>query len=173
VFIHLLYLTTKNHYFCLPLEEVDRLLLLMEIQTIPQAPDYLVGLMNLYGEAIPVIDLALRIGLNHNEPYSLDTPLVLVKHGQQKAALIIDNIEGVKKVNRDQLRGEKLFEGGSPPVKATITTEQETALLLDTHRLLDIDLNSMGIQLVLDEKLLSLCHIEKELVNQSRTEAHG
>lgn len=155
--LHLLYISTKKHRFCLPLAEVERLLLLMEIQAVPQAPDYLVGLMNLYGKAVPVLDLALRIGLEHNDPYSLQTPLVLVNCGQQKTALIIDHIEGVKKITKDQLHGEKLFEGGLPPVKATINSSKGTALLLDTQRILDINLSAMGVPLVLGKELLSLC----------------
>jgi len=153
----LLYISAKEHCFCLPLDEVERLLLLMEIQTVPQAPSYLIGLMNLYGEAVPVLDLALRIGLEHEDNYSIQTPLVLVSYQQQKVALIVDSIEGVKKIKREQLRGEKLFQGGLPPVKATVATPEGTALLLDTQRIMDIDLSSMENPLVLGEELLSLC----------------
>jgi len=172
-FIHLLFVSTKQHCFCLPLEEVERLLLLMEIQPIPQAPDYFVGLMNLSGEAVPVIDLALRIGIKHHDNYSLDTPLILVQMGQHKTALIIDKIEGVKRIYTDQLRGEKLFNGGKPPIKATISTDKKTSLLLDTQRIIDIDLNAMGIPLVLSEEILSLCKIEKNAILHTKFEEHG
>ena len=172
-FIHLLYVATKNHHFCLPLVEIERLLLLMEIQAVPQAPDYFIGLMNLNGEAIPVLDLARRIGIEHKQPYSLQTPLVLVNCGQQKTALIVDNIEGVKIINQQQLRGEKLFAGGLPPVKATISTNKGTALLLDTQRIVDIDLKAMGIPLVLGETLLSLCHTNKNSTQNNNLEQHG
>jgi chemotaxis signal transduction protein len=159
--LHMLYLSTKEHRFCLRLAEVERLLLLMEIQSIPQAPDYLVGLMNLYGEAVPVLDLALRIGIEHKDNYTVKTPVVLVNNGAQKSALIIDNIEGVKTINNDQLRGEKLFQGGKPPITATITTNDGTALLLDTQRILDIDLSAIGVPLILGEELLSLCRMRE------------
>ncbi|MFK5894979.1 MAG: chemotaxis protein CheW [Pseudomonadota bacterium] len=160
--IHLLYLTTKEHQFCLPLAEVERLLLLMEIQSVPQAPDYLVGFMNLYGEAVPVLDLALRIGIEHKDDYTVQTPVILINNGEQRSALIIDYIEGVKTINSDQLRGEKLFAGAKPPLKATITSNHGTALLLDTKRILDIDLSAMGIPLILGEEILSLCRIVKQ-----------
>ncbi len=158
--LHLLYLSTKEYRFCIPVAEVERLLLLMEIQEVPQAPDYLVGLMNLYGEAVPVIDLALRIGIKHKDDYSVQTPIVLVCCGQQKSALIIDNIEGVNKVNKNQIRAERLFEGGQYLVKGTVMARDGTALLLDTQRVIDIDLNISDIPFVLGEELLSLCKIK-------------
>jgi len=164
---HMLYVSSQAHRFCLPLNEVERLMLLMEIQTIPQAPEYFIGIMNLYGEAIPVIDLALRIGLAHKDKYSIQTPLVLISHGNHKAALIIDNIEGVKEVKPEQLRGEKLFQGGKPPVKASVTMPDGTALLLDTQRIIDIDLSELDISLELGEKLLSLCQIDLSSEHQS------
>ena len=158
-FIQLFFLSTKEHRFCLPLAKVERLLFLMELQPVPQAPDYLVGLMNLYGEAVPVIDLALRIGLEHKDNYTVQTPVVLINNGDQKSALIIDNIEDVKTINSNQLRGEKLFEGGEPPITATIVTNSGTALLLDIQRILDIDLSAMREPLILGEELLSLCQM--------------
>jgi len=171
--IHLLYVTSQEHRFCLSLDEVERLLLLMEVQTVPNSPDYLVGFMNLYGDAIPVIDLALRIGLKHQKPYTLQTPLALVNYNQQKFALIVDTIEGVKKLNKEQLRGEKLFEGGVPPVKATISTKKGTALLLDTQRILDINFSAMSIPLVLGDELLSLCQTGNNSVQHSKPGQHG
>lgn len=160
--LFLLHVTCQEHRFCLPLDEVERLLLLMEIQSIPQAPDYLIGLMNLYGEAVPVIDLALRVGLNHQPRYTLQTPLVLVKSGSDKAAIIIDNIEGVQAANPEQLRGEKLFLGGLPPLKASVTYEQGTSLLLDMQRILALDLSELSGPLELGEELLSLCRIQSD-----------
>ena len=45
----------------LPLRVVRRVLPLVELKSLPLAPDAVAGLMNLHGESVPVIDLA-RIG---------------------------------------------------------------------------------------------------------------
>ncbi|MCP3933718.1 MAG: chemotaxis protein CheW [Bacteroidetes bacterium] len=156
----LLYISTKQHRFCLPVDEVERLLLLMEIQKIPKAPDYLVGLMNLHGKAVPVIDLAMRFGIQHEGHYTVQTPVVLVSCNQQKCALIIDDIEGVDKVSNKHIRAENLFTGGPHLVKASVITNTKTALLLDTKCIIDIDLDTAGIPLFLEDELLSLCKIQ-------------
>ncbi len=158
--MHLLYLSTKGHRFCLPVAEVERLLLLMEIQEIPKAPDYLAGLMNLHGKAVPVIDLALRFGIKHEDDYTVQTPVILVSCNQQKCALIIDDIEGVEKVSSKQIRAEKLFKGGHHLVKASVITSNKTALLLDTKYIIDIDMDISDISLFLEDELLSLCKVK-------------
>ncbi len=165
--IHLLYLSTKEHRFCLPVIEVERLLLLMEIQEIPKAPDYLVGLMNLYGKAVPVIDLARRFGIKHKDNYTVQTPIILVSYEQQNCALIIDNIEGVEQVSSEQISAEKLFESGHHLVKTTVVSNNKTALLLDTKSIIDIAMDTSDIPLILDEELLSLCKMQVTHEQQS------
>ncbi len=137
---------------------------LMEVQEVPQAPSYLVGIMNLYGEAVPIIDLAVRMGVANDDNYTVQTPVILVSCKKKKCALIVDNIERVDLVSSSQIRAEKLFSGGQYFVKATVVTGSETALLLDTWRVIDIDMDASGVSFSLSEELLSLCKIKMESV---------
>jgi purine-binding chemotaxis protein CheW len=41
---------------------------LMEITPVPKTPDYVLGVINLRGKVIPVIDLRLKFGLPYKEP---------------------------------------------------------------------------------------------------------
>ncbi len=47
----------------MPIEVVREITRLGEVRPIPQAPDYVQGLINLRGQAIPLIDLHLRFGI--------------------------------------------------------------------------------------------------------------
>lgn len=153
----LLAVAVAGHRFCLRLADVERLLPLMQWQPVPDGPDYLLGLMNLRGEAVPVLDLARRLGLPGRERYDLDLPVVLASLGGLRAGLVVDEVLGVKAVPRTALRGEALFRDGLPPVLSAVTGDDGTALLLDTLRILDIDLSGLAAPLALDEKLLALC----------------
>ena len=153
----LLYLAVAGHRFCLRLGDVERLLPLMQVQRVPEGPDYLLGLMNLRGEAVPVLDLARRLNLPAAAPYSLDTPVVLVSLGTLRAGLVVDEVQGVRAVPRAALRGDALFRDGLPPVLSAVTSAEGTTLLLDTLRILDIDLSGLSQPLALDDELLSLC----------------
>lgn len=153
----LLYLVVAGHRFCLRLGDVERLLPLMRVQHVPEGPDYLLGLMNLRGEAVPILDLARRLHLPAAANYALDTPVVLAAIGRLRAGLVVDEVLGVRAVPRSALRGDALFRDGLPPVLSAVTSRDGTALLLDALRILDIDLSGLSQPLALDDELLSLC----------------
>ncbi len=153
----LLYMAVAGHHFCLRLGDVERLLPLMQVQSVPEGPDYLLGVMNLRGEAVPVLDLARRLNLPAVARYALDTPVVLAAIGGLRAGLVVDEVQGVRTVPRAALRGDALFRDGLPPVLSAVTSSDGTALLLDALRILDIDLSGLSRPLALDDELLSLC----------------
>ena len=51
-----------NEEYGLPIEYVREITRLGDIRSIPDAPDYIKGLINIRGQAIPLIDLHLRFG---------------------------------------------------------------------------------------------------------------
>ncbi len=153
----LLYLAVAGHRFCLRLGDVERLLPLMQMQRVPDGPGHLLGLMNLRGEAVPVLDLARRLNLAAAREHQLDTPVVLATIGHLRAGLVVDEVLGVRAVPRSALRGDALFRNGLPPVLSAVTDNNGTALLLDTLRILDLDLSGLSHPLALDDELLALC----------------
>lgn len=154
---HLLQVGVAGHRFCLRLGDVERLLPLMLWQSVPGGPDYLLGIMNLRGEAVPLIDLARRLGLEACTPPGLDMPVVLAGVGSLRAGLLVDEVRGVRQVPRSALRGDALFRDGLPPVLCAVMDDEGGALLLDTLRILDIDLSGVEQPLRLGEELLALC----------------
>ncbi|MDP2809057.1 MAG: CheW domain-containing protein [Rhodocyclaceae bacterium] len=154
-----LFATAGGCRFCLRLGDVERLLPLMQIQPVPDAPPYLAGIMNLAGEAVPVIDLARRLGLGDSPAYHLDNPVLLARAGGpggRLAGLVVDDVLGVKRVPREAMRGEDLFRDGLPPVLGAVILDDGAALLLDSLRILDIDLSGLAEPLTLGEELLAL-----------------
>lgn len=55
--------------FAAPVERVQEILEMRRIARLPHAPDYLLGMIDLRGQGIPVIDLRLKLGL----PAAADT----------------------------------------------------------------------------------------------------
>lgn len=54
----------------MPIEVVREITRLGDIRPIPKAPDYVKGLINIRGAAIPLIDLHVRFGINSGGPVS-------------------------------------------------------------------------------------------------------
>jgi chemotaxis-related protein WspB len=87
----------------LPLRLVQRVLPLLELKSLPQAPDAVAGLMNLHGESVPVIDLA-RLSGGAPARQQFDTRIVLVDYldpdgATHALALMAERVMGVQDVS--------------------------------------------------------------------------
>ena len=100
---------------CVPLDFVHKVLPLMTLQQVPGAPPYLSGLMNLHGDSIPVIDLAVRLGHKSTQKYTLDTPILLCVSGERRAGLIISEIRYVRSIENNERQMTDLLKDGDLP----------------------------------------------------------
>ncbi len=124
------------------LNAVERVIPLTAVQPIPQGPAYLLGLLDLHGSGVPVMDLGLRLGLNEAAPYDLDTPIVICRRGDLLAGLVAREVVGTSRLQLDDVQLEKTFAHGSPMFQAAVSTDQGLALLVDLSRVLDPELDA-------------------------------
>lgn len=76
VYYVLHFLINKLH-FCIELTYVDKLLLLPALKELPSSANYVVGLLNLASENIPIIDLGMCLQLQRLQPYPLNTSILI------------------------------------------------------------------------------------------------
>lgn len=104
---------------------------------VPGAPDYVLGLVQVRGAVLPVVDLRARFRLPAREP-TLDSRIVVVDCGGRRAALLVDSA-------RDMLKFEpSAFE--SPPevvanqasgfVRSVARVDDRLVMLIDCDRVL-------------------------------------
>lgn len=119
------------------------------VTRVPHTPRFLLGVMNLRGTVVPVIDLRGRFGLPHvafNSGHVVIVVRVAVTRGEKTVGLVVDGVSEVYDFGKDDIRPP-------PEVKAAIdptliaglgTTGDKMVLLLDTDRLvatsLELDL---------------------------------
>lgn len=80
--------------YALDVGETIEILRLVAITPLPEAPDFVPGIINLRGEIIPVIDLRLRYGLKQ-KMYNLNTPIMVVMSKDRLTGLIVDEVTEV------------------------------------------------------------------------------
>jgi len=122
------------------------------VTSIPNSPDYVLGVVNLRGIVAPIIDLRLRFNLD-NADFDTTTVVVIVKAVQsdkeRTVGLVVDAISDVYNVGESELRDK-------PDFGSTIATEFITGLAAIDEKmiiLLDVDLltNSGLLQLDVEE----------------------
>ena len=58
----------------------------------PQTPAYILGVINLRGAVMPVLDLRCRLGLGRTEPSSRHV-IVVIQHGTRMAGVLVDGVQ--------------------------------------------------------------------------------
>jgi purine-binding chemotaxis protein CheW len=81
----------EQREYALPLEHVLHVLRMVAVTPVPEAPAWLLGVINWHGRVIPVMDLRVRLGLPAL-PAGLGSPLLLFQNSDGVAALLADEV---------------------------------------------------------------------------------
>jgi len=118
--------------YCIEVARVREIRRWSTVTTLPHAPRYFLGVMNLRGAVIPIIDLALRLGLSATAPTPRHVVLV-VTAGERTVGLLVDSVAQILKVPRDALRGVPLLPSdASLLINGMIAFEGAALRILDT-----------------------------------------
>jgi CheY-like chemotaxis protein/chemotaxis signal transduction protein len=86
-----------------PLADVRHVLLQIAATPLPGAPSYLAGFFELFGEPICILDLATRLGVEHDLPL-VDRKLVVVERDGLTFALCADRVRDPEDVPPNDIR---------------------------------------------------------------------
>jgi purine-binding chemotaxis protein CheW len=75
----------------LPVEHVVEVLRMVAITPLAEAPPWLLGVIDLRGRVIPVVDMRRRLGMPQREP-DLSTPILVVRSRSVTAGLVADEV---------------------------------------------------------------------------------
>lgn len=94
------YLTFKlgSEEFGVRVMKVREIMGVQQITAVPQTPDYLLGVINLRGKVIPVIDLRLKFGLPAMEHTQRTCIIVVQVEGEASAILVGLVVDAVSEV---------------------------------------------------------------------------
>lgn len=127
--------------FAIPVLSVREIMGLQDITAVPQAPDYVKGVINLRGKVIPVVDLRLKLGIPATE-YTSRTCIIVVgirgERGEVLTGAVVDAVSEVANIPSDAIEDAPSFgEGVSIPYLIGIAkTKGAVKLLLDVERVL-------------------------------------
>jgi purine-binding chemotaxis protein CheW len=136
---HVLLLKAGNLLFCMDLVNVECAISLVAMQTVPGCAPYVAGIMNYAGSSLPVIDLAIRLGLQ-SSAYSLDTPIMICSHEHQRMGVIVQDIAGIQTLHEQDKQLTRELTGIDAAIRASVHTGSGLALLLDAAWLLQSEI---------------------------------
>ena len=80
--------------YALPLSAVKRIVRAVEVTPLPDAPDTILGLINVQGQIMPVLNMRRRLGLPERE-INLNDRLIIGRTSNRNVALLVDEVSGV------------------------------------------------------------------------------
>jgi purine-binding chemotaxis protein CheW len=101
-----------NEEFGADISQIREIIRAGEITSIPQAPDYIPGVINLRGQVTTVVNLRRRLGMPDKETDG-NTRIVIVEVGRSTVGMIVDSVTEVKYINGGQVEPFSEFLAGN------------------------------------------------------------
>lgn len=105
--------------------------------SIPHAPDYVRGVINLRGTVLPVVDLALRLGIRSQEPNERSV-IIVVDVGGRPVGLRVDAVSDILSVPTEALQTppDLLAEDAADFIRAITIVDSRMIRVLDARTVL-------------------------------------
>jgi purine-binding chemotaxis protein CheW len=137
-------LSLKGEKYAIPVGRVLEVLEYTKITRVPRAAAYMKGLIDLRGRGVPVLDLALRFGLQETQ-VTKDTAIVVVETAGEgdvlTVGLLTDAVHEVVEISSDRIEPAPRFGTGPAEnfLKGVGRRDEGFVLLLDIDRLFETD----------------------------------
>lgn len=130
---------TGKEYFGINISYVNEIIMMQPITAIPEAEDYIKGLINLRGKIIPVIDVRTRFKMEPQE-YTDRTCIIVINVKTTVIGLIVEQIAEVDTISEDDIvpppsLGHKEHEHNKY-VYGLARTGDSVKLLIDPEKLI-------------------------------------
>ena len=124
--------------YALYLSAVDRVIPAIEIVHLPEAPDIVVGLINLQGRIIPVVDIRKRFGLPARELMHTDQ-FIISRTMNKSIAIIADKVHGVIEFSADTQVQVNTIIHGLNYVEGIVKLDDGVVLIHDLDKFLSLE----------------------------------
>jgi purine-binding chemotaxis protein CheW len=123
--------------FGLPISIVREIVRVPEITSVPNAPDYIEGVINLRGRIVPIVDLRKRFGQKTFEPNKRNR-IVVVELERRTIGLIVNSASEVLRIPPSEIEGpNNLFkEGEVDYITGVGKLNGRLVILLDVNKIL-------------------------------------
>ncbi|SET46599.1 MULTISPECIES: chemotaxis protein CheW [Marinobacter] len=132
--------------FVAPMGEVVEILHLPRFTHVPGVHPFMLGVANVRGRLLPLIDLAQFFGLPRSARSNRDRRVLVVEQDDIFTGLVVDDVAGMQYFAEDSFvsRSENIHEAVSPFVQGGYVRDDEiwnvfsTFALIDDERFLDV-----------------------------------
>jgi purine-binding chemotaxis protein CheW len=119
---------------------IQEVLRVTEIAPVPGAPNYVIGIINLRGNVVTVIDTRMRFGL---PPKEMDdaTRIVIIEVENQTVGIVVDSVSEVVDVDSSEIETAPNVGNDETAryIEGVVSRGDELLILVDLNKLLTED----------------------------------
>jgi purine-binding chemotaxis protein CheW len=129
------------------------------VTKIPHAPSHVLGVLNLRGSIVPIVDLRMRFALERAE-YTAITVIIVVSvvsaTGRRDFGVVVDGVSDVVDVNTAEVKPapELGARDATDYIRGLVSISDRMVVLLDIDRLIANDMVSLSGNLTQEETTL-------------------
>ncbi len=111
------------------------------ITRVPNAPSYVLGIFNMRGKVVPVVDITQRLGVERNDEITDETKVIVVQVNNVLVGFVVDAVSEVQRIAKDIIvPPPALMENvNTKYVEGLAKLEERLIILLDLPKLLDLE----------------------------------
>lgn len=113
------------------------------VTPMPNMPDYILGVINLRGTVVPIVDLRKHFELE-SVPFDKTTVVIVVRvsdaeHGERTMGIVVDAVSEVHNIAKADLKPAPDFGGAcnTESIKGLATQEDKMLIMLDIDHLMN------------------------------------
>lgn len=109
-----------------------------EITKVPNAPEYIEGMINLRGEVLPIFSLRKKFNLTFKE-YDEETRIIVAMTNDIKVGMIVDSVSEIMNIDEEQVESVPKLVAGIDRryIKSVAKVDQRMIVLVDVDLLID------------------------------------
>ncbi len=129
-----------NETYGINVMQVQEVLRYSSIAPVPGAPSYVLGIINLRGNVVTVIDTRQRFGLSSGEVTD-NTRIVIIESDKQVVGILVDSVSEVVYLRQSEIEMTPNVgnEDSSKFIQGVCNKNNELLILVDLNRLLTQD----------------------------------
>lgn len=128
----------NSQRFAVRLDAVERFVRAVEVTPLPGAPEIVIGVINLAGRIIPILNLRRRLGLSEQK-IGPDDQFLIAKTRHRQVALVVDEAQAIIAPPETDFVESDRFVPGLQHIQGLIKLQDGLVLIHDLETFLSLD----------------------------------
>jgi purine-binding chemotaxis protein CheW len=124
--------------YALHLPVVERVVRAVEITRLPKAPGIVLGVINVQGRIIPVVDVRKRFGLPLRE-MTVDDHIIVARTLTRSVAMVVDVVSGIAEYSETELVPKEKILPGIEHIRGVAKLGDGLVLIHDLEQFLSLE----------------------------------